>query len=225
MPEPAAAILLVDDDRELAALMSEYFREQGFEITAAFNGPDGLRAARGDRYDLILLDVMMPGFDGFEFLRRLRAQSDIPVLMLTARTEASSRVLGLETGADDYLPKPFDPLELVARVRAILRRSRGPETRALEFSGVRLEPATRRVFHKGKPIDVTSVEYDILETLMRSAGRVVSRDDLAQRLYQRNSTPLDRSIDVHVSHLRKKLADGPDLIRTVRGVGYQFAAE
>jgi two-component system response regulator CpxR len=150
----------------------------------------------------------------------------VPVLMLTARTESASRILGLETGADDYLPKPFEPLELIARMRAILRRAKTTEGRpALEISGVRIEPGSRRVYHRGQPVEVTSIEYDILETLMRSAGRVVSRDELMQRLYRREATPFDRSIDVHISHLRRKLENPVELIRTVRGIGYQFAIE
>jgi two-component system response regulator CpxR len=218
-------ILIVDDDRELVRLMDEFLRNQGFEAAAAYNGPDGLREALGGGYDLVLLDVMMPGFDGFELLRRLRAESQVPVLMLTARTESQSRILGLEGGADDYLPKPFEPLELVARIRAILRRTRPAGSAPLEISGVRLDPGARTVQFAGQPVEVTSIEYDILEVLMRSAGRVVSRDELTRRLYQRDSTPFDRSIDVHISHLRKKLEGSQELIRTVRGVGYQFAAE
>jgi two-component system response regulator CpxR len=206
--------------------MTEFLSTQGFAVTAAYNGPDGLRAALEGQHDLVLLDVMLPGFDGFEVLRRLREASDVPVLMLTARTESQSRILGLEGGADDYLPKPFEPMELAARIRAILRRTRPLQRNpALEISGVRIEPASRRVQHNGKPVDTTTIEYDILETLMRSAGRVVSRDELMQRLYQRQATPFDRSIDVHISHLRKKLEGPRELIRTVRGVGYQFAVE
>ncbi len=219
-------ILLVDDDRELAALMQEFFTAHGFSLDTAYNGPEGLKAALAGAYDLILLDVMMPGFDGFELLRRLRAENNVPVLMLTARTESQSRILGLETGADDYLPKPFEPLELVARIRAILRRARPAEApSALEINNVRIEPGSRRVYLAGEPVEVTSIEYDILEALMRSAGRVVSRDELMQRLYQREATPFDRSIDVHISHLRRKLEGPGELIRTVRGVGYQFAIE
>lgn len=206
--------------------MTEFLSGHGFTLAAAYNGPDGLKAALTGDYDLMLLDVMMPGFDGFELLRRLRAESQLPVLMLTARTESQSRILGLEGGADDYLPKPFEPLELVARMRAILRRTRPAAGKpALEISGVRLEPSSRRVYHRGEPVEVTSIEYDILETLMRSAGRVVSRDELMQRLYQREATPFDRSIDVHISHLRRKLKGPHELIRTVRSVGYQFAIE
>jgi two-component system, OmpR family, response regulator CpxR len=220
-----ARILLIDDDSELTALMREFFAEQGFELTAVHTGPDGLQEGLKRSCDLVLLDVMLPGFDGFELLRRLRAETQVPVIMLTARTEAQSRILGLETGADDYLPKPFEPLELLARIRAVLRRSGtrdGGRSDALEISGVRLEPRARRVFCADAPVDLTTIEYDVLETLMRSAGRVVSRDELMQRLYQREATPFDRSIDVHISHLRKKLEAHDELIRTIRGVGYQF---
>jgi two-component system response regulator CpxR len=220
-------ILIVDDDVELSSLMTEFLAEQGFDCKAAHNGPDGLRAALAGAFDLVLLDVMMPGFDGFEVLRRLREQNEVPVLMLTARTESQSRILGLESGADDYLPKPFEPLELAARIRAILRRSR-PSTSidgAVEIGPLRLDANARRLFHRGDEIEITSVEFDILELLMRSAGTVVSRDDLMQRLYQRPATPFDRSIDVHISHLRKKLEPAGDPIRTVRGVGYQFAGQ
>jgi two-component system, OmpR family, response regulator CpxR len=226
--EIEAHILLVDDDAELGTLMRDFFAEHGIDVALAHNGPAGLQAALARTYDLVLLDVMMPGFDGFEVLRRLRETSGVPVLMLTARTESASRIRGLEGGADDYLPKPFEPLELLARIRAILRRTRPSvaETEApVEVSGVRIEPASRRVSFEGRPVDVTTIEYDILDTLMRSAGRVVSRDDLMRRLYGRESTPFDRSIDVHVSHLRKKLEAPRELIQTVRGVGYQFAVE
>lgn len=226
MPIAEAKILVVDDDRPLVGLMTEFLRETGFETGAAYNGPDGLDAALKGGYDIVLLDVMMPGFSGFEVLRRLRAERQVPVLMLTAKTESESRILGLNSGADDYLPKPFEPLELVARIRAILRRTRPTGERpVLEISGVRLEPQTRRVYLGDAAVDITSIEYEILEALMRSAGRVVTRDELMQRLYQRQATPFDRSIDVHISHLRKKLEGPIDLIRTVRGAGYQFAVE
>lgn len=181
----AERILLIDDDSELTALMADFFTEQGYRLDVAHNGPDGLERALSGDHDIILLDVMMPGFDGFEVLRRLRAESSIPVIMLTARTESHSRILGLESGADDYLPKPFEPLELLARIRAVLRRARPPEIPAMQvvsISGVRLDPKSRTVFHKSVPVEVTTIEFDILETLMRSAGRVVSRDELMQRL-------------------------------------------
>jgi two-component system response regulator CpxR len=220
-----ARVLIVDDDDELVSLMSAFLTQQGFQTAAAHDGPAGLEAALSGQHELVLLDVMMPGFDGFELLRRLRQQSDMPVLMLTARTEPLSRVRGLDGGADDYLPKPFDPMELAARIRAILRRYRKSDESsddAIEVSGVRVEPAARRAIAYGREIELTGIEYEILDTLIRSAGRVVSRDDLMQRLYRREATPFERSIDVHISHLRKKLEGPVDLIRTVRGVGYQF---
>ena len=226
MPNSQPRILLVDDDSELVSLMRDFLSGQGFEISVAHNGPDGLAAALGGGHDLLLLDVMMPGFDGFELLRRLRGETNLPVLMLTARTDSQSRILGLDGGADDYLPKPFEPMELVARIRAILRRTSVARRSAkLEVSGVSIDSGARRVQFCGVPVEVTSVEYEILETLVRGAGRVVTRDEIMQRLYQRGVTPFDRSIDVHISHLRKKLGGPVDLIRTVRGVGYQFAAE
>lgn len=220
------SILLVDDDRELAQLMAEFFAQNGIVIECVHNGADGLARARTGKFDLIVLDVMMPGMDGFEVLRRLREESAVPVLMLTARTEPQSRVEGLNAGADDYLPKPFEPLELLARIRAILRRSEPPPGKpVVDVSGVRLDPSSRTVTVLGEPLELTSIEFDILETLMRAAGRVVTRDDLMLKLYQRPSTPFDRSIDVHISHLRKKFDTTPNLIRTVRGSGYQFAVD
>lgn len=225
--ETEADILVVDDDRDLTSLMSEYLSEQGFAVSVAHDGPQGLREALKGQSALVVLDVMMPGFDGFELLRRLRESSAVPVLMLTARTEAQDRIQGLNQGADDYVPKPFDPMELVARIRAILRRVRPPAApeSPVEVSGIRLDPPARRVYQAGKVVDVTSVEYDILSVLMRAAGRVVSRDELMKEMYGRESTPFDRSIDVHISHLRRKLEASGDLIRTIRGVGYQFAVE
>jgi len=172
-----------------------------------------------------VLDVMLPGIDGFEILRRLRQQSKVPVMMLTARGEDVDRIVGLDLGADDYLAKPFNPRELVARIRAILRRYE-PRPQAvsgrLEVHGVTLDPGTRQVFSRGKAVELTTFEFDILELLMRSAGRVLSRDDLMENFYNRKATPFDRSIDMHISHLRKKLEDGETLIKTIRGVGYQF---
>ena len=222
MPE---RLLLIDDDADLGPLMAEFFNERGLSLDRALNGKAGLDCAAANPYDLIILDVMMPGMDGFEVLRQLREKSKVPVLMLTARTEQASRIRGLEAGADDYLPKPFDPLELLARVRAILRRAPpAASSKVLEANGVRLDPGARSVTQNGQPVSVTSIEYDILEVLIRAAGSVVSRDDLMNRLYQREATPFDRSIDVHVSHLRKKLNDSESLIRTVRGVGYQFCS-
>jgi len=161
--------------------------------------------------------------DGFEILRRVRRESRLPVLMLTARGEDEDRIIGLELGADDYLPKPFNTRELVARVRAIMRRleERRPGIK-FEVNGISIDPGTRDVTRNGEAVEVTTFEFDILETLMRAAGRVVSRDDLMEELYGRKATPFDRSVDMHISHLRKKLEVDKPLIKTVRGVGYQF---
>ncbi len=222
-------ILLIDDDTELCALLHEYLQAQGFETRAAHTGPAGLEAALDPAIDLVVLDVMLPGSDGFEVLRRLRAQSRVPVLMLTARGEEVDRIVGLEIGADDYLPKPFNPRELVARIRAILRRGEAPPTPGrIRVQDVELDPGARTVARAGKPIDVTTLEFDILEQLMRAAGRVLSRDQLMDALYDRPATPFDRSIDMHISHLRRKLESaGPPapLIKTIRGVGYVFCRE
>jgi two-component system response regulator CpxR len=187
------------------------------------DGNKGLSAALGGGYDLMVLDVMLPGMDGFEILRRVRRESRLPVLMLTARGEDEDRIIGLELGADDYLPKPFNTRELVARVRAIMRRleERRPGVK-FEVNGISIDPGTRDVTRNGEPVEVTTFEFDILEALMRAAGRVVSRDDLMEELYGRKATPFDRSVDMHISHLRKKLESDKPLIKTVRGVGYQF---
>ena len=207
--------------------MREFFAQHGIDVLTAHDGEQGLNAAFNGTYDLILLDVMMPKMDGFAVLRQIRRRSPVPVIMLTARTEHGDRIEGLNAGADDYLPKPFSPEELLARIQAVLRRSgRGSSLKpeSIEVNGVRLNPGTREVFREGAPVEVTSIEYDILETLVRSAGRAVSRDDLARLLYNRQANPLERSLDVHVSHLRRKLEHGKTLIRTIRGVGYLFAA-
>jgi len=216
-------ILIVDDDEELAGLLSELLTREGFKVDMQHDGVKGLAAAQGGGYDLMVLDVMLPGMDGFEILRRVRRESRLPVLMLTARGEDEDRIIGLELGADDYLPKPFNTRELVARVRAIMRRleERRPGIK-LEVNGISIDPGTRDVHRNGTPVEVTTFEFDILETLMRAAGRVVSRDDLMEELYGRKATPFDRSVDMHISHLRKKLEGDKPLIKTVRGVGYQF---
>ena len=225
-------ILLVDDDAELCALMREFLRREGFTVECEHEGNLGLAKALAGSADLVALDVMLPGLDGFEILRRLRMQSKVPVIMLTARGEDVDRIIGLELGADDYLPKPFNPRELAARIRAILRRYEQHQTAGegrsepgggrLDFNGVALDPATRQVTSAGRTVDLTTFEFDILEMLMRSAGRVLSRDALMENFYNRKATPYDRSIDMHISHLRKKLEDGNTLIKTIRGVGYQF---
>jgi two-component system response regulator CpxR len=218
-------ILLVDDDAELCSLLSEFLKREGFDVECAHEGNLGLEKAAQPGVDLVVLDVMLPGLDGFEILRRLRQHSKVPVIMLTARGEDVDRIVGLELGADDYLPKPFNARELAARIRAILRRyERRAEagTPRLELNGVSLDPGTREVSAGGRKVDLTTFEFDILEMLMRSAGRVLSRDALMENFYNRKATPFDRSIDMHISHLRKKLEHGDALIKTIRGVGYQF---
>jgi len=217
-------ILLIDDDAELCSLLVELLTREGFSIECEHEGKRGLDRALHGGFDLIVLDVMLPGLDGFEILRRLRAESRIPVLMLTARGEDMDRIAGLEMGADDYLAKPFNPRELLARIRAILRRIERPPSPEgpLEVNGVRIDPGTREVAVNSRKIEVTTFEFDILEVLMRSAGQVVSRDDLMEHLYNRKATVFDRSVDMHISHLRKKLETGQPLIKTIRGAGYQF---
>ncbi len=221
-------LLLIDDDSELRGLMTEFFGSNGIEVDTAPDGAQGLARALEDRHDLVLLDVMMPKLDGFEVLRQIRRRSKIPVIMLTARTSQADRVAGLEGGADDYLPKPFGPEELLARVRAVLRRTSRDSPRAeeetVESNGVRLLPRTREVFYHEAPVRLTSLEFDVLDLLVRSAGRIVSRDEIAAAIHQRDASPLDRSLDVHISHVRKKLEPGRDLILTVRGLGYLFRA-
>jgi two-component system response regulator CpxR len=226
--ESDLSVLLIDDDTELGELMREFFAARGIRIDPVHDGRRGLAQAFDRVYDLILLDVMLPGLDGFELLRQVRRRSQVPIIMLTARTAKADRVAGLDAGADDYLPKPFDPDELIARIRAVLRRSgrlAAGGLEILEVNGVRLSPGTREVWSDGKAVDLTTIEFDILDLIVRSAGRVVSRDELTAAIHQRPASPLDRSLDVHVSHLRKKLGRRGTVIRTVRGVGYLFRAE
>ncbi len=220
--DQSPSILLVDDDVKLCELMVEFFAEQRIFIETAHDGPRGLSKALGGGYDLLILDVMIPGLDGVELLRRVRGRSVVPVIMLTARTAKADRLKGLDAGADDYIPKPFDPDELLARARAVLRRfARGPRNVVdVEVDGLRLVPSAREVYVNGSLTDLTTVEYDILEFLARSAGRIVTREELTAALYRRRPSPFDRAIDVHVSRLRKKLGVHGDRIRTVRGVGY-----
>lgn len=216
-------LLIIDDDAELCALLQEFLYREGFTVDCAHEGSSALQQALEGGYDLIVLDVMLPGLDGFEILKRLRVSSRVPVIMLTARGEDVDRIVGLELGADDYLPKPFNPRELVARVKAILRRAEHKVNRGrVEVNGVSLDPGTREVVCDEKPVEVTTLEFDILEQLMRNAGHVVSRDELMESLYNRKATPFDRSIDMHVSHLRRKLEGARPVIKTIRGVGYQF---
>ncbi len=216
-------LLVVDDDVELCSLLGEFLEREGYAVHCENDGPSGVDQALNGGYDMVVLDVMLPKLDGFEILKRVRSRSSVPVLMLTARGEDVDRIVGLELGADDYLPKPFNPRELAARIRAILRRSDVQSTSGrVEINGVVLDPASRKVTRDDTPIDLTTLEFSILEMLMRAAGRVVSRDALMEGLYNRKATPFDRSIDMHVSHLRRKLEGSQTLIKTIRGVGYQF---
>ena len=220
------SVLLIDDDRDLCGLMREYLEQQGCAVSVAHDGREGLAAALSAGHDVVTLDVMLPVIDGFEVLRQLRRRSPVPVVMLTARGAAEDRINGLEAGADDYLPKPFNPGELWARIRAVLRRSSGQlrvRAEAIEAGGVRVSAATRQAWVGIELLQLTSVEFDLLDLLVRSAGRVVSRDQMSAVLYQREASPYERGVDVHVSHLRRKLqAAGLDRIRTVRGSGYLF---
>jgi DNA-binding response OmpR family regulator len=229
-------ILVIDDDVELCSLVGEYLEPEGFQIEAVHDGTRGLdRALNGDHL-LVVLDVMLPGMNGFDVLRRIRNTSRIPVLLLTARGEDVDRIVGLEIGADDYLPKPFNPRELVARIRAILRRTQAGEKAGertddqipdvVHVGDIELDPATRIVRQNGRPVELTSVEFNLLHVLLREAGRVVTREHLVDAVLSRKFSPFDRSIDMHVSKVRKKLGDsdtGSDHIKTVRGVGYIFA--
>jgi two-component system response regulator CpxR len=227
--QPKPSLLLIDDDATLGALMSEYFAAEGFRLTTTSDGRSGLARALQGGIDLVILDVTLPMLDGFEVLRQIRQRSTIPVIMLTARISQKERIAGLEGGADDYLPKPFEPGELIARVRAVLRRSGHlfPVRRTVvQIGDIELDPGTREVRRGSARIALTSAEFDILDVLMRSAGRVVSRDEIATVLYQRELTPYERSVDVHIGHLRKKLEQPErEIIRTVRGVGYLFVPD
>lgn len=226
-------ILLIDDDVDLCELLNDLLVRDGFEVEAVHNGLDGVDKALSGRYALAVLDVMLPGMNGFEALRKIRSSSRIPVLMLTARGEDVDRIVGLEIGADDYLPKPFNPRELIARIRAVLRRAESAAQPQIDQSRVivddiELIPGTRTVRCSGQAVDLTSVEFSILECLLRQAGRVVSRDDLVRQALGRDLTVYDRSIDVHMSSLRKKLGqrrDKTERIKTVRNIGYLYSAE
>jgi DNA-binding response OmpR family regulator len=226
-------VLVIDDDVGLCELVAEYLEPEGYKVEAAHNGEAGVERALSGEHDLVVLDFMLPGINGFEVLRRIRARSRLPVVMLTARGDDLDRIVGLEIGADDYLPKPFNPRELVARINAVLRRSRRGEQELMNAGGgklvvadVEMETGTRVVRRAGETIELTVVEYDLLEKLLRSPGRIVTREELVRDVLHRSLSPFDRSIDMHVSHLRKKLGhqvQGAERIKTVRGVGYIYA--
>jgi DNA-binding response OmpR family regulator len=220
------SLLLVDDDKELCGMMKEFFSEAGHRLDCEHDGRRGLASAASGTYDLVILDVMLPALDGFTVLQHLRRRKDLPVIILTARVHHHDRILGLNAGADDYLLKPFDPDELLARIRAVLRRTDTASRKSdadVTIGDIRINAATREVWIAGSLVELTQMEFDLLEILMRSAGRVVSRDELTLALFERAAAPYDRILDVHISHLRKKLEGGRSLIRTIRGVGYVFA--
>jgi two-component system response regulator CpxR len=221
--EKPLSLLLVDDDVELCGMMKEFFVGAGYRLDLAHNGREGLASALHGSYDLLILDVMLPEIDGFALLHQLRRSKNLPVIMLTARVHRDDRILGLNMGADDYLPKPFDPDELMARIQAVLRRtSAAPrqEDSTLTAGKIRIDLTTREAWSAGSPVELTSMEFDLLELLMHSKGSVVSREEITARLFEREATPYDRFLDVHVSHLRTKLRGGRGLIRAIRGVGY-----
>ena len=218
--------LLIDDDVELCELVTDYLGGEGFTVESVHDGETGLARAREERHDLVVLDVMLPGLPGFEVLRRLRETSMIPVVMLTARGDEVDRIVGLEMGADDYLTKPFNPRELAARLRAVLRRAEAEPAAGdrLVVDDLVIDLGARAVTVGGHGVTLTGVEFSLLETLARSAGAVVARDELSRAALYRRASAFDRSLDVHVSNLRRKLgpaADGGERIATVRGVGYQ----
>jgi DNA-binding response OmpR family regulator len=223
-------ILLIEDDVRLCRLIKEYLETMGYAVSMAHTGPAGLELAFGKPLQAILLDVMLPGMDGFEVLRQIRILSNVPVLMLTGRGEEADRIVGLEMGADDYLPKTFSTRELLARLRAVLRRSMMTQTQAVDrrnapvvVGDLYIDPATHQARLSGEPITLTRQEFDLLLALARSSGRVLSRESLLLEVAERDFEVFDRSIDVHISSLRKKLGDdarSPRWIETVRGVGY-----
>jgi two-component system response regulator CpxR len=226
-------LLVIDDDQKLAGLVREYLEIFGYTVTLAHTGPAGLEAAREREYAAVILDVMLPGMDGFEVLRRLRAESDVPVLMLTGLGDEPDRIIGLETGADDYVPKTFSTRELLARLRAVIRRSEAGRRKAaadgkaavLAVGDLEIDTGTRTARVGGKALTLTPVEYEMLTALARSAGRIKTREQLLLEVADRDFEVFDRSIDVHISSLRRKLGDDPKsprYIQTVRSAGYLF---
>jgi two-component system OmpR family response regulator len=233
--DPQPHILVVDDDREIRDLLSRFLERQGMRVTAARDARDAKRVWPLGRYHLVVLDLMLPGESGLDFARWLRAQEDVPIVMLTAMAEETDRIVGLELGADDYVAKPFNPRELLARIRAVLRRANGegaagakePPAKAIRFAGWTLEPTRRRLLSpEGAEVPLTGGEYELLQVLVERPNRVLTRDMLMDLLRGRQAGPFDRAIDVAVSRLRRKLEDdgrNPTLIKTVRGGGYVLA--
>jgi len=223
-------ILVIDDDAELCKLVARFLTAEGFRVETVRTSTQGVERARSGEHELIVLDVMLPGMDGFEILRRLRTESRTPVLMLTARGDDLDRILGLEIGADDYLPKPFNPRELAARIRAILRRGNAsvsaPNSAPLVVADLELNPNARVARIRGEVLNLTTIEFDLLDKFMKSVSRVIGREELVKEVLGREFSPFDRSIDTHVCNLRKKIgpySDGTERIKNVRGIGYLFA--
>ena len=222
-------LLIIDDDTELTGLLTELLGEEGFHVDARHTGTDAASRASSGDYSLVILDVMLPEVNGFEILKQIRRTSNVPVILLTARGEDVDRVVGLEIGADDYVPKPFNPRELTARIRAVLRRMEGRSADAprqvLSVDDVSVDPAARTVIRAGTPVDLTTVEFDILRALLECAGETVPRETIAETVLGRRFDPFDRSIDMHISKLRRKLGprgDGQERIKTIRSVGYIY---
>jgi len=226
----APRILIIDDDVELCELIAEFLRPEGFQVDAIHSGTQGLEKALAENYALLILDVMLPGSRGFEVLQKLRVKSHVPVIMLTARGDEVDRILGLEIGADDYLPKPFNPRELAARIHAVLRRSsaaaEGASPQSIRLGDIEFNPGARSILRDAKPVELTSVEFDLLGVFLRSPGKVLAREELAREVLGRDLAAFDRSIDVHVSNLRRKLGalpNGAERVKAVRGTGYLYA--
>jgi two-component system response regulator CpxR len=225
-------ILIIDDDIEFCAMLRDYLAAHGIQLSAEYDGAAGLAAVRAHAYRMILLDIMLPGIDGLEVLSRLKRMSSLSVLLLSAQGSEADRILGLEEGADDYLAKPFNPRELVARIRAILRRSeqgrahaKPPEPAPLD-SGLAFDFVSRKAFYRGNRLPLTDVEFALLNVFLGSPGTVLDREDLVARVLQRPFNPLDRSLDMHISRLRRKLAvveEFVDPIKTIRSAGYLFS--
>jgi len=224
-------ILVVDDEQSILNVVKAYLEQEGYTVYTAADGLSGLKAAQAYQPDLIVLDIMLPVMDGIEILQQIRRESDVYVLMLTAKAEEMDKVIGLTVGADDYMTKPFSPRELVARVKAILRRGRGigsGQEPVLAFRRIRIDPGARRVWKDGTSVELTTVEFDLLHALARHRGRVLSREQLLQQVWGYDFYGDERVVDVHIGKIRKKLEDDsahPEFIVTVRGVGYRFEEE
>ena len=227
----SAKLLVVDDEPSITRTLRAYLEQEGYSVYVAADGPSALKAARSFKPDLIVLDVMLPGMDGFEVLQQLRRESDVYVLMLTAKSEETDKIVGLSVGADDYMTKPFSPRELVARAKAVLRRGRGGGAAGepvLAFQRLRIDPAARLAWKDDSPLDLTAIEFNLLHALARHRGRVLSREQLIEQVWGGDYYGDERVVDVHLGHLRKKIEDDPAnpiLIATVRGAGYRFEDE